>query len=54
MQAAAAARKGNHRRTKSTHPDELSKMMLSIGKDSSLKPPLLPQNIVDDLDQPSE
>jgi hypothetical protein len=23
-------RKGNHRRTKSTHPDELNKMMFSI------------------------
>lgn len=25
-----AARKGNHRRTKSTHPDELNKMMMSF------------------------
>jgi hypothetical protein len=28
--AAANARRGNHRRTKSTHPDELNKMMLSL------------------------
>ena len=28
--AMMAARKGNHRRTKSTHPDELNKMMLSM------------------------
>jgi hypothetical protein len=25
-----AMRKGNHRRTKSTHPDELNKMMFSL------------------------
>jgi hypothetical protein len=30
MMAAAAAKRGNHRRTKSTHPDELNKMMLSL------------------------
>lgn len=34
MMTAAAARRGNHRRTKSTHPDELNKMMLTFNKDS--------------------
>ncbi len=36
MIAAAAARRGNHRRTKSTHPDELNKMILFIGKDQQV------------------
>jgi hypothetical protein len=36
MAAAAAARRGNHRRTKSTHPDELNKMMLQFNKETVL------------------
>jgi hypothetical protein len=35
MMAAAAARRGNHRRTKSTHPDELNKMMLAFNKEAT-------------------
>jgi hypothetical protein len=30
-----AMRKGNHRRTKSTHPDELNKMMFSLAAKES-------------------
>jgi hypothetical protein len=31
-------RKGNHRRTKSTHPDELNKMMFSLAaKEAALQ-----------------
>jgi hypothetical protein len=30
-----AMRKGNHRRTKSTHPDELNKMMFTLAAKES-------------------
>ena len=30
-----AMRRGNHRRTKSTHPDELNKMMFSLANKES-------------------
>jgi hypothetical protein len=35
-----AMRRGNHRRTKSTHPDELNKMMFSLAaKEAALPTP---------------
>jgi hypothetical protein len=33
-----AMRKGNHRRTKSTHPDELNKMMFSLAAKEAAQP----------------
>jgi len=57
-------RKGNHRRTKSTHPDELNKMMFSLASAAgaagqSLQPEDLIQEIVVeevkiDLEKPNQ
>jgi hypothetical protein len=40
MVAAATAKRGNHRRTKSTHPDELNKMMLTLGREAQPSEPI--------------
>ena len=47
-----AMRKGNHRRTKSTHPDELNKMMFSLAAKESVQhleeqPPVIVQETIE-------